>query len=76
MPNSSISTRYGWSSIVTGIAFWGMLIESHCSRAISVTFGFGFRAWISEMSRMISPELMPATYARLPSSEIERPCES
>ena len=47
--------------MVTGIAFCGMLIESHVRRAISRTCGFGTRAWISEVSRMISPEPMPAT---------------
>jgi hypothetical protein len=30
--------------MVTGIAFWGMLIEFHCSRAISRTLGLGTRA--------------------------------
>jgi hypothetical protein len=43
-PNSSISTTYGLPSMVTGIAFWGMLIEFHCRRAISRTLGFETRA--------------------------------
>ena len=59
-----------------GIAFCGMLIDFHWRRATTGTFGFGTRAWISVVSRMISPELVPATYARLPSALIDSPCES
>jgi hypothetical protein len=62
--------------IVIGMAFCGMLIDSHWSRATSRTVGFGTRACTSVVSRMIRPESMPATYARLPSFEIERPWES
>ena len=75
-PNSSISTRYGCPLMVIGIAFCGMLIECHWRRATSVTFGLSVRAWTSVVSRMIRPELIPATYARFPSPLIESPCES
>ena len=48
-------------SMVIGIAFCGMLIDSHWRRATSRTVGIGVRAWTSETSRMIRPESTPAT---------------
>ena len=52
---SSISTRYGLPPIVTGMAICGIVMFDHTRRLISVTCGFGLRAWTSERSTMISP---------------------
>jgi hypothetical protein len=61
LPNSSISTRYGWPPIVTGMAFCGMLIVGQVRFEISGIVGEAARDWICEVSRMCSPEPVPAT---------------
>ena len=63
LENSSISTRYGWPPIVTGIAICGIVSVGHVSRLTSRTCGFGLRAWISLTSRMISAGRGAATYS-------------
>ena len=45
--NSSNSSRYGRPPIVIGFVFCGIVVVCQLSRLISLTCGFGRRAWIS-----------------------------
>jgi hypothetical protein len=61
VPNSSISTTYGWPSIVTGIAFCGMLIVGQVRTEIVGICAFAARACTCDVSTMFRPEPVPAT---------------
>ena len=53
---SSISTRYGWPPIVTGIGTWGMLTSGQVRWLTTRTCGLATRFWMSLVSKIQMPD--------------------